>query len=92
MALYTINACLPAETDDHLSNIVESVGGGAVFLDYGKDGNLDIYLSNGTFAEGLSEGDKPGKLPENHLYHNQGDRTFKDITGTASLAQWISLI
>ncbi len=78
--------------DDHLSNIVESVGGCAVFLDYDKDGNLDIYLSNGTFAEGLSEGEKPGKLAENHLYRNQGDGTIKNITGTASLAQWISLI
>ena len=49
-------------------------------------------VSNGTFAEGLSEGEKPGKLAENHLYRNQGDGTIKNITGTASLAQWISLI
>jgi hypothetical protein len=71
--------------DDHLSNIVESVGGGAVFLDYDQDGYLDIYLSNGTFAEGLSEGEKTDKLPSNHLYRNLQDGTYADVTKKAGV-------
>jgi len=33
--------------DEHLDNLVETVGGGAVFLDYDQDGYIDLYLSNG---------------------------------------------
>ena len=40
--------------DDHLSNLVESVGGGAAFLDYDQDGFLDLYLCNGNYIEDLS--------------------------------------
>jgi hypothetical protein len=40
--------------DDHLDNIVESVGGGAAFLDYDQDGFIDIYVCNGTWIEGFS--------------------------------------
>ena len=68
--------------DNHLSNIVESVGGGAVFLDFDQDGFLDLYVSNGTYLEGFSEGNKPRKEAQNHLYHNLQDGTFKDEFGT----------
>ena len=37
--------------DAQLSNLVESVGGGAAFFDYDQDGYIVIYLSNGTFIE-----------------------------------------
>jgi hypothetical protein len=71
--------------DGHLSNLVESVGGGAVFLDYDQDGYLDIYVTNGTYNEALSEGDKPDDDPSNHLYHNLGDGTFENVTATAGV-------
>ncbi len=32
--------------DDQLTNIIESVGGGAAFLDYDQDGLLDLYMVN----------------------------------------------
>jgi len=66
--------------DDHLDNIVESVGGGAAFLDYDQDGFIDIYVCNATWLEGFSTTEKPKKLPENHLYHNLQDGTFEDMT------------
>lgn len=66
--------------DDHLDNIVESVGGGAAFLDYDQDGFIDIYVCNGTWIEGFSHSEKPSKMPENRLYHNRGDGTFEDVT------------
>ncbi|VAW17397.1 ASPIC/UnbV domain protein [hydrothermal vent metagenome] len=72
--------------DDHLSNLVESVGGGAAFLDYDQDGYLDLYLSNGNFTEGLSlnsEGHPPVKTSENRLFRNLGNGTFSDATKKA---------
>ena len=38
--------------DHHMDNLVETVGGGAVFLDYDQDGYLDLYMSNGSYTEG----------------------------------------
>ena len=69
--------------DDHLDNIIETVGGGAAFLDFDQDGYLDIYVCNGTFIEGFSHGEKPVKLPENHLYRNLQNGTFADVTKKA---------
>ncbi len=71
--------------EEHLNNIIESVGGGAAFLDYDQDGYPDIYICNGTWIEGFSQGPKPDKLPVNHLYHNLGNGTFEDVTKKAGL-------
>ncbi len=71
--------------EEHLSNIIESVGGGAAFLDYDKDGLLDIYICNGTWIEGFSQGPKPDRMPVNHLYHNLGNGTYEDVTRKAGL-------
>ncbi len=73
--------------DEHLSNLVESVGGGAVFLDYDQDGFLDIYLSNGNYTEGLSMNeDHPAeKTSENGLFRNLGNGTFEDVTKKAKV-------
>src|SRR5450631_4154895 len=56
--------------DKELSNIVESSGAGAAFLDYDQDGFIDLYVCSGTWVKGLTSGDKPAVVPENHLYHN----------------------
>lgn len=71
--------------DDHLSNLVESVGGGAVFLDYDQDGYIDLYISNGTYIEGFSEEHKPDGNPQNKLYRNLGNGTFADVTKKAGV-------
>ena len=69
--------------DDELTNLVESVGGGAVFLDYDQDGHIDLYLSNGAFLDGFSEGQP--KTLTNHLYRNMGDGTYEDVTKGAGV-------
>ena len=69
--------------DEDLNNIVESVGGGAAFLDFDQDGFMDIYVCSGTWLKGFSNEKKPDKLPENHLYRNKGDGTFEDVTKKA---------
>ncbi len=71
--------------DDHLDNLVESVGGGAVFLDYDQDGYIDLYVSNGTYLENLSKGERPEGNPVNRLYRNLQDGTFEDVTEKAGV-------
>ena len=71
--------------DHHLDNLIESVGGGAVFLDYDQDGYLDLYTSSGSYTENLSKGERPEGDPVNRLYHNLGDGTFEDVTEHAGV-------
>lgn len=73
--------------DFNLSNIVEGTGSGAMFFDYDGDGWLDLYFVNGTWMKGVSDniGRKlKGKL-SNHLYRNNGDGTFTDVTKKAGV-------
>lgn len=78
--------------DNELSNIVESSGAGAAFLDYDQDGYIDLYVCSGTWLEGLSNGKKPDEMPHNHLYRNRGDGTFEDVTKKAGVGgPWYSM-
>lgn len=70
--------------DDHLTNIIESVGGGAAFLDFDQDGNMDLYMVNGNYHERLSDEEfTPEKVQTNQLYRNNGDGTFDHVTEKA---------
>ena len=71
--------------DDHITNIVESVGGGAAFLDYDQDGYMDLFTCSGTWLKDFSKSKKPSKLPHNHLYHNLKNGTFEEVTQKAGL-------
>src|SRR5437868_4688344 len=62
--------------------IIETTGTGVAIFDYDNDGWPDLFLVNGTTLEGFPE----GKAPTNHLYHNNRDGTFTDVTVTAGLA------
>ena len=61
--------------------ILETTGCGVAFFDYDNDGWLDIFVVNGSRLEGFPE----GKEPTNHLYHNNHDGTFTDVTQKAGL-------
>jgi len=77
---------------DNMKNIVESVGGGAAFLDYDQDGYMDLYTCSGTWVEGFSKSEKPKKIGENHLYHNLKDGTFEDVTNKTGVGgPWYSM-
>jgi hypothetical protein len=62
--------------------IIETTGSGAAFFDYDNDGWPDIFLVNGTTLEGFPN----GKEPTSHLYHNNRDGTFTDVTQKAHVA------
>ena len=62
--------------------IVETTGTGVAIFDYDNDGWPDIFLVNGTRLEGFPA----GQAPTNHLYRNNHDGTFTDVTVKASLA------
>lgn len=66
--------------------IIESTGSGAAFFDYDNDGFPDIFLVNGTTLEGFPKGQEP----TSHLYHNNRDGTFTDVTqqAGAGLSGW----
>ncbi|HYL16784.1 MAG TPA: CRTAC1 family protein [Terriglobales bacterium] len=68
----------------HKNYIIEAKGSGIAFFDYDQDGWLDIYLTNG-----LRLGDTyaPGKAPTNHLFMNNRDGTFTDVTARSGLAR-----
>ncbi len=68
--------------DTHKEFIIETTGNGAIIFDYDNDGWPDIFLPNGSTVEGLSK----DKAPTGHLYHNNHDGTFTDVTARAGLA------
>jgi hypothetical protein len=61
--------------------ILETTGCGVAFFDYDNDGWLDIFIVNGWRLEGFPRGEEPA----NHLYHNNRDGTFTDVTAIAGL-------
>lgn len=66
--------------------IIERTGTGAGLSDYDRDGDLDIYLVNGSLLD-LSPGETP---PSDRLYRNDGEARFIDVTAEAGLleAEW----
>jgi hypothetical protein len=69
---------------EHKRYIIEAKGSGIAFFDYDQDGWLDIYLTNGTrFSESWPE----GQAPTSHLYKNNRDGTFTDVTEKSGLAR-----
>jgi hypothetical protein len=62
-------------------HVLDSAGTGAAWLDFDRDGHLDVYLVNAWKISG-SEIVEKGK---NALYRNRGDGTFEDVTDEAGV-------
>jgi hypothetical protein len=62
--------------------LLETTGCGIAFYDYDNDGWLDIFIVNGSRLEGFPSGSEP----TSHLFHNNRDGTFTDVTAKAGLA------
>jgi len=69
-----------------LSSIQEGTGSGCAWIDYNNDGLLDLYIVNGRHVDGLTDHSAPdGVGATNHLYRNNGDGTFTDVTAQAGV-------
>lgn len=73
---------------DSKKYIIETNGCGVAFFDYDNDGWVDVFVMSGTRLEGFPK----GKAPTNHLYRNNRNGTFTDVTEKADLGRtgWAS--
>src|SRR5256885_7243959 len=62
--------------------LLETTGCGVAFYDYDNDGWLDVFVVNGWRLEGFPKGHEP----HCHLFKNNRDGTFTDVTVKAGLA------
>src|SRR6202158_738926 len=61
--------------------LLETTGCGVAFYDYDNDGWLDLFFVNGWRLEGFPAGQEP----TSHLFKNNRDGTFTDVTAKAGL-------
>jgi len=61
--------------------LLETTGCGLAFYDYDNDGWLDIFLVNGWRLDGFAKGQEP----RCHLFKNNRDGTFTDVTKGSGL-------
>jgi hypothetical protein len=75
---------------EKLGSLLESTGGGCVWFDYNNDGFPDLYVISGKPLEpGMHPyplKKAPAVAPHNHLYRNNGNGTFTDVTDEAGVA------
>ncbi len=61
--------------------LIETMGGGAAWLDYDNDGYVDLYLVNSAATKVY----QPARPLSSALYRNNGDGTFADVTAKAAV-------
>ncbi len=64
---------------DHKDYILETIGGGAAWLDYDADGWIDLLILGGTRF------DRSVAASSLQLHRSRGDGTFEEVTATAGL-------
>jgi hypothetical protein len=64
-----------------LKHIVETMGSGALFLDFDADGWLDLFLVDG----GSVSDPAVAKRAQHRLYRNRGQGQFEDVTRAAGI-------
>src|SRR5207248_5047883 len=66
---------------DRKEYILETLGCGCAFIDFANDGWLDVFLLSGTRLKDAPAG------ASNHLFKNNRDGTFTDVTERAGLVK-----
>ncbi len=65
--------------------LIETLGSGAVFLDYDSDGAQDLYVVNASNIPLTGDTKNHLNPTTNILYRNNGDGTFSDVTMSAGV-------
>lgn len=74
--------------DEHKNKyLLETTGCGVAWFDYDNDGWLDLYFVNGTRLNLDPKLFPKGQEPTAHLYRNNRNGTFTDVTKPAGLAR-----
>ena len=72
-----------------LGSLLEGTGAGCVWFDYNNSGRPSLYVVNGRPLEDAMHPFplkvKPNPLPHNHLYRNDGNGRFTDVTQESGL-------
>ena len=69
--------------DENKDFLLSTTGGGIALFDYDNDGWLDIFVVNGWGLKAFPKGEEP----TNHLYRNNRNGTFTDVTEKAGLVR-----
>jgi hypothetical protein len=72
-----------------LGSLLEGTGAGCVWIDYNNSGLPSLYVVNGRPLDDSMHPyplkEKPATPPHNHLYRNDGNGRFTDVTDKAGL-------
>jgi hypothetical protein len=72
-----------------LGSLLEGTGAGCIWIDYNNSGLPSLYVVNGRPLDDATHPYplkvKPNPLPHNHLYRNDGNGHFTDVTDQAGL-------
>ncbi len=72
-----------------LGSLLEGTGAGCIWIDYNNSGLPSLYVVNGRPLDDSMHPyplkEKPSPLPHNHLYRNDGNGHFTDVTEQAGL-------
>ena len=74
---------------EKLGSLLESTGAGCVWFDYNNDGKPDLFVMSGRplgkEMHPYPLRKLPDPLPTNHLYRNDGNGKFTDVTAAAGV-------
>jgi enediyne biosynthesis protein E4 len=75
---------------EKLGSLLESTGAGCAWFDYNNDGKPDLFVASGRPLEPAMHPfplrKLPAIMPYNHLYRNDGNGHFTDVTDQAGVA------